>query len=308
MRSQTGETERRPGHRYIVKHDVPQHPEDLEAYVVGYADFLRKVADIDGIVPVPLDPIFERFQITRQQLQMGEAQQGLKFSLGSLGYQVVLVEESDKPERQRFSLGHELVELLFEALHQGMLSDRMLEACSGARKERLCERGAAALLMPADLYKSRLRNRPTSIDTASALAGTFNVSLLGALIRMVELVADNHLLIAWRWKRKPKEKRRQSPGQLSFAGMESEGPSPKLRVEWCRWTRQVPGWFVPANKSISEASLIYRSFHEQRRLVGTDEISLGSSFRGVFDMEVFPAQVGDARWVFSLLDVSTIHP
>lgn len=297
----------RPGHWYVLNAGMPQQPEDLEDYVTEYTDFLRREADAEGKIPVPLDAILDHFEVQRHDLEIDGDRQGLKFSPGKLPYQVVFTEASDKSERRRFSLGHELVELLFEALHQGMLSTRMKEACSGFRKERLCEKGAAALLMPRQSFQRMLTERPIGIDTASELANVFDVSLLASLIRMVELVERRHLLIAWRPKLKPTQKRRHNENQFSLPFKGEVGLQKRLRVEWRRWTDKPDGWHVPRDKSVPDDSIIQRAWKKQQQLTSRERLNLGSSFDGTFEIEVLPVQMGGDRWALSLLDVSEIR-
>ena len=286
---------------------MPQEPNDLENYVTEYADFLRREAAVDDKIPVPLDAILDHFGVHRRELKIDGDRQGLKFSMGRLSYQVVFTEASDKLERRRFSLGHELIELLFEALHQGWLSIRMKKACSGFRKERLCETGAAALLMPRQPFQRALKERPIGLDTASELATLFNTSFLASLIRMVELAEKRHLLIAWRPKLKPTQKRRHTKNQLSL-GFEGEiGPKKRLRVEWPRWIDKPHGWHVPRDKSVPDDSIIHRAWAEQQQLSSRERLHLSSSFDGVFDIEALPVQIGGERWAISLLDVSNIR-
>jgi Zn-dependent peptidase ImmA (M78 family) len=286
---------------------MPQEPNDLVDYVTEYADFLRREADVDGEIPVPLDAILNHFGVQRRELRIDGDRQGLKFSTGRLSYQVVFTEASDKPERRRFSLGHELIELLFEALHQGRMSTRMKEACSGFRKERLCETGAAALLMPKQPFQHALKERPIRLDTASDLATVFDVSFLASLIRMVELAEKRHLLIAWRPKLKPTQERRHTDNQLVLSFERDIGPRKRLRVEWPRWTDKPDGWHVPRDKSVPEDSIIHRAWTQQQQLSSKERLHLSSSFDGVFDIEALPIQMGGERWALSLLDVSDIH-
>lgn len=303
----TAPEEARPGHRFVLDDGMPQEPNDLEDYVTAYADFLRQEADVNDKIPVPLDAILDHFGVQRRELKIDGDRQGLKFSLGKLSYQVVFTEASDKPERRRFSLGHELIELLFEAVHQGRLSPRMEEACSGFRKERLCETGAAALLMPRQSFQRALKERPIGLGTASELATVFDVSFLASLIRMVELAEKRHLLIAWRPKLKPTQKRRHAENQLALSFEGDIGPQKRLRVEWPRWTDKPDGWHVPRDKSVPDDSIIHRAWAEQQQLSSKERLHLSSSFDGIFDIEAVPVQMGGERWVLSLLDVSDIQ-
>lgn len=296
--------EMRPGHRFVIEEGIPSAPSGLDSYIDQYVDFLRREATVNGGIPVPVVEILERFDVEYQTGEIEGDRQGFKFSGDGLPYQVVFIEEGDKETRRRFSLGHELIELLFEALNDGMLSLQMTEACNGPRKERLCDRGAARLLMPEERYRDEVQSRPISFETASKLASMFEVSLLAALLRMVELTSRPFLLIAWHKKLKPTQKERQSSSQLSFPGMGQGGPAKKLRVEWRRWTEEPSDQYVPTNTSVPDRSMIRRAFKEGQRLSGSERLKLGHAFEGTFNMEAMPVQLGKEQYVLSLLDTS----
>ena len=296
--------ESRPGHHFIIQKDQPSDPDGLASLVVDYAEFLRRESEVIKQFPVPVEKILDHYGVDIQTRPIEGDRQGLKFSSAHLPYQVVFIEEEDKKTRRRFSVAHELVELLFEALHDGILSTRMEEACSGDRKERLCEKGAAELLMPEAAYRSYLKEHPVSFETGSRLADLFQVSFLSALIRMVNLAPRPSLLIAWREKLKPSQQKQKNPGQLTLPGMESAGPSEKLRVEWYRWTEESSHPYVPMNISVPTGSVIQRALEEGRRLSRTEHFSLGKPFSGKFNIGAMPLQIGEEKWVISLFDVS----
>jgi Zn-dependent peptidase ImmA (M78 family) len=297
-----GET--RPGHRFVLQEDIPSTPSGLDSYIARYVDFLRCETTADGKIPVPIEKILRRFEVEYRTGEIEGDRQGFKFSGDKLPYQAVFIEEADKEMRRRFSLGHELIELLFEALNDGMLSPQMTEACNGPHKERLCDRGAAQLLMPEDRYREEVHSRPVSFDTASKLASMFEVSFLAAVLRMVELTSRPFLLIAWRKKLKPTQKQKLSSKQLSLPGMAQGGPAKKLRVEWRKWTEEASGQYVPTDTSVPDGSMIRRAFKEGQRFSGTERLKLGNAFSGTFDIEAMPVQLGEDRHVLSLLDTS----
>jgi len=300
----TAGEETRPGHRFVIEEGTPSAPSGLHSYIGKYVDFLRREATVNGEIPVPVAEILGYFDVEYQTGAIEGDRQGFKFSGDALPYQVVFIEEGDKETRRRFSLSHELIELLFEALNDGMLSLQMMEACNGPRKERLCDQGAARLLMPEERYRDEVHSRPVSFDTASKLASLFDVSFLAALLRMVELTSRPFLLIAWRKKLKPTQKERHSNNQLSFPGMGQGGPAKKLRVEWRRWTEEPSDQYVPTDTSVPDRSMIRRASKEGQKLSGTERLKLGHAFGGTFDMEAMPVQLGEDQYVLSLLDTS----
>lgn len=300
----TAGEETRPGHRFVIEEGIPSAPNGLDSYIGQYVDFLRREATANSETPVPVAEILGHFDVEYQTGAIEGDRQSFKFSGDVLPYQVVFIEEGDRETRRRFSLSHELIELLFEALTDGRLSPQMREACNGPHKERLCDQGAARLLMPEERYRDEVHSRPVSFDTASKLASLFDVSFLAALLRMVELTSRPFLLIAWRKKLKPTQKRRQSSSQLSFPGIGQGGPAKKLRVEWRRWTEKPSDQYVPTSLSVPDQSMIQKAFEDGQRRSGTERLKLEDAFDGTFDIEAMPVQLGDNQYVLSLLDTS----
>jgi IrrE N-terminal-like domain len=101
-------------------------------------------------------------------------------------------------ERQRFTEGHELMELLFDAQDR-VTQELQLQPWPAARKEKLCDAGAAELLMPKQSFQRHLQHLGTSLATGQSLSRLYQTSLMATLIRMVELTGGEHALICWQF-------------------------------------------------------------------------------------------------------------
>ena len=102
-------------------------------------------------------------------------------------------------ERRRFSVAHEIGHiLLFDAVvDQPELIRQLRSKSLFARVERLCNIGAAHLLMPTVVFRSALTELlPPTGDTVEGLAARFRVSLEAAARRIVE-VAPEWSVIFW---------------------------------------------------------------------------------------------------------------
>lgn len=82
--------------------------------------------------------------------------------------------------RRRFTLGHELGHVFFEQ------PSKRRRPSPSRELENLCNRFAAELLMPRDLFKAAAGGSP-DLRTARELASTFDTSLTAALRRVAEL-------------------------------------------------------------------------------------------------------------------------
>lgn len=283
-----------PGRLFIERFSRVKGPESVKKY----ASFLREEAGLDSEPPIDLVAIFQRFDIPMPKRAALPGQQGLLVN-PDLG--IILIEERDRETRQRFSEAHELVELLFAALpKRNDVYSRDAGNFKYAPKERLCNEGAAELLMPAASYLPRINQLGISFETGRALSLEYEVSLSAALVHMAKIGPGRHAVVLWVMKNKPTEIRNQvSDKQLTLFDISLERiASPKLRVEWSLTGPGVP--FIPENKSIPEDSSIYQAWRERRFSMGIDRLDLGS-INGAFYCENMSFEV-DGNWcVLSLL-------
>ena len=203
-----------------------------EADVYHYVDFLRQSAGLDGRLPVDLDRIFTHFGMPIPLRVPLEDQQGI---LLDSDRGVILIREGDPIERQRFTEGHELMELLFDA-QDGVTAELQLQPWDLVRKEKLCDAGAAELLMPQTQFLPHLAHLGTSLGTGRSLCRLYKTSFLATLIRMVQLTQGEHALIFWKPIRN------------------AEGD--RLRSEWSVVS---PGWtqgFIPTSHFIAAKTFI----------------------------------------------------
>ena len=120
----------------------------------------------------------------------------------------VVVNKQDGPERQRFSIAHEIAEFLL--LRYDEKHGRHL--VQGKLRERFCDRFAVCLLMPAELLKAaavEVFHNKQSNDKTLALAHMFGVSAQAMSFRLWELGIN----------RKVRSRRRHDP-ELMAANME----------------------------------------------------------------------------------------
>ncbi len=186
-----------PGYAFLNQFGSLQTEADIYAYV----NFLRQSAHLDeGLrptfghrLPVDLSRIFTHFGMPMPLRVALEDQQGI---LLDSDRGVILIRDGDSVERQRFTEGHELMELLFDAQDR-VTQELQLQPWDDDRKELLCDAGAAELLMPRELFQRHLQHLGTSLDTGRSLSRLYKTSLMATLIRMVELTGGEHALIFW---------------------------------------------------------------------------------------------------------------
>ncbi|MBD2183906.1 ImmA/IrrE family metallo-endopeptidase [Planktothrix sp. FACHB-1355] len=280
---------RHPGEAFLARYGAVRSEEDVWRYV----EFLRSESGLSDAPPIDLECIYRHFGIPTPLRAPLDEQQGI---LVDSRTGIILIKENDPIVRQRFTEGHELMELLFDAQEQG----RFCPNWSGDRKERLCDRGAADLLMPESSFLPRMKDLGISLASGRSLAKLYQTSLLATLVRMMQQGSGNYALVMWHCALKPKEVK-------GLSGLSSLLPQPqkKLRVWWRTQTKDWHGGFIPKDKSIPHNSLISYAYVSGQPYNGMEMIHLGWGFINCF-VEAMPIQIGDKYCVLSLLRLTEI--
>jgi hypothetical protein len=274
-----------PGYAFLNRYGSLQG----EADVLHYAEFLRQEAGLTEDPPIDLAPIYKTFCIP-DPLRIGlEEQQGILLD----SYKgLILIKETDSIVRQRFTEGHELMELLFDAQDDIQADLGIAATWDEARKEQLCDAGAAELLMPRSTFPRRLSQLGMSLATGRKLAEAYQTSRLATFIRMVELTDSNTALLVCRVALKPTEQRRATPAE------------PKMRIWWRRLSPAWTGGFIPKDKSIAPESLIVRSAQSGQAQIGEETFTWGGHTIQA-RVEALPVQMNQTTCVITLLQLIT---
>ncbi|MBE9031918.1 ImmA/IrrE family metallo-endopeptidase [filamentous cyanobacterium LEGE 11480] len=270
-----------PGYAFLNRYGSLQGEEDVFYYV----DFLRTEANLGDALPVNLSKIYQRFCIPAPIRVPLDEQQGILLN----SYQgLILIRAADPIVRQRFTEGHELMELLFDA-QADIQAEFNLEPWDEARKEQLCDAGAAELLMPRSSFTRQVARLGVSLAAARKFASIYQASLLATLIRMLELTEEGCALVLWRYALKPTEIRRD-PSQAA----------PKLRIGWCKTNAQWQGGYIPKDKSIGADSLIAQAYQTGVAQIAETAFRWGGKQIDCH-VEALPLKMGDQTQVISLL-------
>jgi IrrE N-terminal-like domain len=277
-----------------------KNPQDIECpedLVRGYAHYLLKEARVYQL-PIKLDVIRHHFNFPVHYQQLPPEERGcitddLRIYLNA----------GDRSTVQQFTLAHEFMEVLFFALKEGAaddwMSDQLFEALQ-KRKERLCDAGAAELLMPLPLFREFVSQSPVSLKWAQEIAFYCKLSLMAILRQIVESDLSPMALIFWSHKHRPKEFVPSKIGQGNlFGSMEEMDPPKKMRVDRCFIS---PGLqlYVPRDKSVPLTSSIHRAYVEGVTTAEFEEIDL-VNIRGRYFVESLPYNVTGERQVMSLI-------
>lgn len=287
---------RHPGQVFISRYGL-LHSDD----VLRYVDFLRQEAGLSDEPPIDLAIVYSHFGIPTPLRAPLSDQQGI---LVDSDTGVILIKEDDPIVRQRFTEGHELMELLFDA-RERLLGASASIGCNEQRKEQLCDRGAADLLMPLSSFLPRLHELGIRLSTGCTLANFYQTSLLATLVRMIQHGWGDRALVVWHCalKRREIETLRQGSGNTLD---DSFQPQKKLRVWWRTRTQSWTSGFIPKNKSVAHDSLISHAYITGQIQFGTETLDLGWGPIQC-QIEAMPMQIGDKCCVLSLLDLGVVY-
>jgi hypothetical protein len=271
-----------PGRAFLSRYGMLRCEDDVFCYV----DFLRQESGLGDEPPIVLTRIYQHFGIPEPLRAPLDEQQGILLDSNT---GIILIKEDDPIVRQRFTEGHELMELLFDAQEQARRGS-FLPHWSEQRKERLCDQGAADLLMPRSSFVPHLNHSGISLKTARSLATLYQTSLLATLVRMMQYGTGNCALVMWHYALKPSETKQRFASNLQK----------KLRVYWKIQTQDWTGGFIPKDKSIACDSLISQAYVGGQSQSGTETIHLGWGSIACW-VEAMPMRMGDRSYVLSLL-------
>ena len=213
----------------------------------------------------------------------------------------IFINSDDIATRQRFSEAHELMELLFSAQSPApSWSTRGGKSLPNNAKEKICEAGAAELLMPLTTFRPYINRWRVSFESGQQLAELYNVSFTAALLRAVQFGPGQHALVLWKLAWKPAEQKAlPHPDQLLlFEDYLPQPPPKKLRVRWGGSTQGGP--FIPRHKSVEADTSIYQCYERRSVTTGIDWIDLGT-FCGYCRCESMAITLDKEAHVLSLL-------
>ncbi len=283
-----------PGRLFVQKHGKAEAYED----VLAYADFLRAEAGLDDVVPVDLYAILDHFQLPQPQSLPLSNQQALLID-SECG--TILINSEDPAQRQRFSLAHELAEMLFSVLPQWTGLLRLPGGFRERTKEKLCDCVAANLLMPSNYVQQLIQQHNVSLECAKFLSDKCDVSLTAALVQLARLSPRRHFIVLWRMKNKPAEiKKAPRPEQMALFQMPDIPPPRKLRVEWSIGSPDAP--FIPKDKSTEDSSFIFTAWKTNSFSFGKERMTFDNRSAAWFYSENMPFESDGERFVISLIE------
>lgn len=252
-----------PGRLFVKRFAAPKHSLDLPEYLDQYGRFLREESGIGHDPPIDLNKICKHFGIRLSERLLSQGMDGVSSESEGL----IFVNQEHSLTRKRFTIGHELAELLFAVLKESVTTDELWFRTSGHEKELYCNSGAAAILIPTAVLTPISELPELSFSAIESLAQRCRTSFLAAAISSVWVRRDA-TLIAWKVMLKPKEVRRDADGnQLSLGDDFAVESIPKLRIHWVIRSRATSIPFLPRFKSAPEDSIITRCLEERRNFL-----------------------------------------
>lgn len=283
-----------PGRVFINRYGLMQ----VDEHVLRYADFLREEAGLDDTPPIDLARIRNHFGLPSPIRAALTEQQGVLID-DEAG--LILIKEDDPDTRQRFTYAHELIELLFAACMQYPEWSRPRPLFSDARKEQLCNQGAAALLMPQPSFSTRVATEQISLAVGSRLAQLYKTSFLATLRHMVCHASEPYALVLWQYALKPTQERKIPTEQMWLFDLGEDLMFDKaLRVQWVISNHTSYAHYIPKHKSIPEQSCIFRAYRSGKIERSIEQLRLGG--HSVYcEIEAKRVVIGEELSVVTLL-------
>ena len=279
-----------PGRLFVETKGVPRGPGEMLAYVEHFVAFLREHTGVAGAQTAQLATILDYFGTDVKRGRLGPRQRGLIVR----GLNAIVVNEADLPVRQRFTLAHELVEMLIDSVMERELPPGVSAACSGPAKERLCEAGAGMLLMPHEQVSRIVGEERPTLQMASRLADHYAVSLTAALIRLVRLARTPTRLTVW--SQDPK-----GDAGSQQAGVLNGATARPLRLAWHVPSPREKNVYFPFTVEAPARGAVGRAFVEKSVQQGRDEFRDGCSQSWWYDVEARRVLLNRHQGVFALL-------
>lgn len=258
--------------RKLVERNGGLHP---EAIIESYADRLRADAGQDTI---PISPATIASLKGIKQRRHGDAPFAGRIYVEENGQLVMDVNASDSPERQHFTEAHELMHTAFPNFKEEKrfrTETALLERhAPNQEEEYLCDFGAAALLMPAELVRDSYDVSGGLID-AERLSTDAEVSIEAAANRLVSLSDQPAIVICMVWMHKPADRPALRRG---------EEVGERLRVRYA-YSKHLDV-FLPKYKSCDEGS-VYERAARARRSAPIDDVAVlpGAPEAGLFRLQ-----------------------
>jgi Zn-dependent peptidase ImmA (M78 family) len=192
---------REPLVRKLIEAHEGRSPESV---IEAYADQLRLAAEQTRL-PICPHLIASRHGIKRRGASHSFAGRIYAEPSGQL---VMDINEADSDERQHFTEAHELIHPAFPGFaleHRYRLDTTMDRYAENREEEYLCDLGAAALLMPAELVAQHYTVRGGLRDV-ERLSHDAEVSIEAAANRIVALADEPACMICMTWSHKPADR------------------------------------------------------------------------------------------------------
>ena len=268
-----------PGRLYIQEHGIPT----TQSGIVHYANYLLVNARQAKFAPVKLSAIRWHFGIRRDFKVLPATIQGLTDH--EKGKIVINIQDTDG--RKRFTEAHEMIELLYKACKESPLWERSIFAkVSENRKEQLCHKGAAAILMPEEPFTRDMDGAPPSLDRASRLADFYKTSLTATVHRMVAVSSYPCAMIIW-----------QQPEYNEQENCTHAYEKDTMQVRWAEASKRMP--YISFGQ-LTDNKLICSAINDSQTKRGTEEL-IFTRGTGLFSIEAKRVTFDNKPYVMSLI-------
>jgi len=241
-------------HRSVLALMQAHKSEDPEAIIRSKARDLVRRARADGWAGPPFDPLILASLLgirCRASTELFTAEAQLS---PQPGQQLLLEFNPERPDgRRNYSICHEIVHTFFddcyELVHQR--KSQRAEYDPDEEVERLCQIGAAELLMPLEEFGRDLKTVEFSLQSMNELVSRYAASREAVVRRMVYLSEAPCAAVFFSRRWSPRE----SENVASTGSTGRATPPKKMRILYYACSSTFPV-YLPAHKSVPDSSCV----------------------------------------------------
>ena len=183
--------------------------------------------------------------------------------------QLVIDYNNNKPiTRINFSICHEIIHTFFpdqfKMIRLRYKNKKKFDP--NQELEKLCDIGAAELLMPANSFQKDLEKYGLKLESVKLLSDRYKASKEAIINRMIHLSGIKCAAIIIELTYKPSQTANENQMTLNFI---VDGPKPKMRVQYTIRSEYF-NIFIPQHKSIPDDSCVYDAV-KQNKIIKSKE-------------------------------------
>lgn len=228
---------------------------------------------------------------------------------------IALINEFDHPNRQNFTIGHEIGHTFFPGFNKRKFRAEFVNNVWGdnisidKEEEYLCDFAASELLLPTNYFLEKLNEFSFSVDSLPKLSDYFGASLEAVAIKMTKVSSFPCAILVCEKGYTQSEKLEIERRKVQLSLFNPPLILEKLRVKFLARSALWKSKYLPKEASIPEESSIYEAAKKAEIVKQRKEALKVGQFQGIFNLETFPLtsmtdETGMSKKTFTLMKLA----